>query len=113
MSLVTENSGTCEASSDHVHACDTCAEASAEIHSASESIESWAAAIARFATEARRTDDADERDTLLAVIEGLAWAIEARANTDITGVSLSEDALAHRAARIGRIGTAPTAPASE
>jgi hypothetical protein len=113
MSLVTENSGTCESSSDHVYSCDTCAEASAEIRSASESIESWAAAIARFAREARRSDDADRCDTLLAVIEGLAWAIEARANMDITGVTLAGDALAVRSARIGRVEPAPTVPASE
>jgi hypothetical protein len=113
MSLVTENSGTCESSSDHVHACDMCAEASTEIHSASESIESWAAAIEDFAGEARRTEDEERRETLLAAVEGLAWAIWTRANTDITGETLSEDALAHRAARIGRIGAAPTAPASE
>jgi hypothetical protein len=113
MNFVTENPEPCDRASAHAFSCDTCAEASAEIHSASESIESWAAAIARFATEARRTDDADERDTLLAVIEGLAWAVETRANTDITGVSLSESALAVRSARIGRVGPAPTVPASE
>jgi hypothetical protein len=104
MDLVTADPGTCDGPFNHFRTCDTCAEESAEIHSASVSIEWWARAIADSASEARETKDEERREMLLAAIGGLAWAIETRAEMDITGDTLSEGAIEKRSARIGRTG---------